>query len=166
MHPAKTPELTALLAPALNAARDAAEVAKAALDTGDTTDKNYAATIREEYESLRDKAVSELSMSTINTLFAKADEAIDSGDAATIDLLRNSWDVAQHPLATQLCEVDTQIRELEDELTSLRAARNELASRAMVAGLTQYQLAKAVGRSETTVHGWRAAHMKKQYKLA
>lgn len=110
MHPAKTPELTALLAPALNAARDAAEVAKAALDTGDTTDKNYAATIREEYESLRDKAVSELSMSTINTLFAKADEAIDSGDSATIDLLRNSWEVAQHPLATQLFESSPRLK--------------------------------------------------------
>lgn len=110
MHPAKTPELTALLAPALNAARDAAEVAKAALDTGDTTDKNYAATIREEYESLRDKAVSELSMSTINTLFAKADEAIDSGDIATIDLLRNTWEVAQHPLATQLFESSPRLK--------------------------------------------------------
>ena len=110
MHPAKTPELTALLAPALNAARDAAEVAKAALDTGDTADKNYAATIREEYESLRDKAVSELSMSTINTLFAKADEAIDSGDAATIDLLRNTWEVAQHPLATQLFESSPRLK--------------------------------------------------------
>lgn len=110
MHPAKTPELTALLAPALNAARDAAEVAKAALDTGDTADKNYAATIREEYESLRDKAVSELSMSTINTLFAKADEAIDSGDIATIDLLRNTWEVAQHPLATQLFESSPRLK--------------------------------------------------------
>ena len=110
MHPAKTPELTALLAPALNAARDAAEVAKAALDTGDTADKNYAATIREEYESLRDKAVSELSMSTINTLFAKADEAIDSGDIATIDQLRNTWEVAQHPLATQLFESSPRLK--------------------------------------------------------
>lgn len=165
MYPTKTPELTALLAPALNAARDAAEVAEAALDTGDTADKNHAATIREEYESLRDKAVSELGMSTVSTMFAKADEAIDAGDIATIDLLRNTWEVAHHPLATHLCEVDAQIRELEDELTSLRAARNELTSRAMVAGLTQYQLAKAVGRSETTVHGWRAAHMRNQYKL-
>lgn len=166
MHPAKTPELTAQLAPALNAARDAAEVAKAALDTGHTADKNYAEAIREQYESLRDKAMSDLGMSTVNTLFAKADAAIDSGDINAIDLLRNSWEVAQHPLATQLCEVDTQIRELEDELASLRSSRNELVSRAMVAGLTQYQLAKAVGRSETTVHGWRAAHMQKQYKLA
>lgn len=110
MHPKNTPELTAQLAPALNAARDAAEVAKAALDTGDTADKNYAATIREEYESLRDKAVSELSMSTINTLFAKADEAIDSGDIATIDLLRNTWEVAQHPLATQLFESSPRLK--------------------------------------------------------
>jgi len=166
MHPKKTPELTAQLAPALNAARDAAEVAKAALDTGKTADKNYAEAIREQYEALRDKAMSDLGMSTVNTLFAKADAAIDSGDINAIDLLRNSWNVAQHPLATQLCEVDTQIRALEDELTSLRSSRNELVSRAMVAGLTQYQLAKAVGRSETTVHGWRAAHMQKQYKLA
>lgn len=166
MHPKKTPELTAQLTPALNAARDAAEVAKAALDTGKTDDRNYAEAIREQYKSLRDKAVSELGMSTVNTLFAKADAAIDSGDINAIDLLRNSWEVAQHPLATQLCEVDTQIRELEDELASLRSSRNELVSRAMVAGLTQYQLAKAVGRSETTVHGWRAAHMQKQYKLA
>ena len=110
MYPNKTPELTALLAPALNAARDAAEVAKAALDTGNNADKNYAATIREEYESLRDKAVSELGMSTVSTMFAKADQAIDAGDIATIDLLRNTWEVAQHPLATQLFESSPRLK--------------------------------------------------------
>ena len=151
MQPAKTPELTAMLAPALNAARDAAETMESALDTGRPGDREIAFAARDRYESLRDDVLKKLKMTTIQDVFVSADAAVTTGNVNTVNLLRNTWGVAEHPAVTRMREADDEVKALEDELAKARARRAELTSKAISVGVSQYQLAKATGRNESSI---------------
>lgn len=159
MRPAKTPELMELITPALNEARNAAQTMESARDTGYRADREFAFEVRGKYESLRDDVLKKLDMSSIRSLFLSADAAIESGDISAIDLLRDSWGIAEHPAVERLREVDSTIRNLEAELDELRSTRAELAARALNAGITQYHLAQSIGRSESSIHGWRKSYL-------
>ena len=166
MYPAKTPELTAILAPALNAARDAAETMESALDTRRFDDHEVACTARDTYESLRDDVLKKLTMTTIKDVFTSADAAIASGDINAVCLLCNTWGVDEHPTVTRLREADDEVRDLEDKLTQARERRAELTNSALRAGVTQYQLAKATDRNESDISLWRRSHLRRKKKLA
>lgn len=162
MYPTKTPELTEILTPALNAARDAAQTMESARDTGKIDDLDFAYTVRGTYESKRDEALKKLKMTTIKDIFTSADAAIESGDISTIDLLRHTWNVEEHPTVTHLRDADNEVKSLEEELARARARRAELTSKALNAGITQYQLAKSTGRNESSISSWRQSHLRRK----
>lgn len=162
MRVQKTPELAKMLAPALNAAHDAAQTMESALDTGRPDDREFAFEVRSTYEELRDDVLKKLKMPTIKNLFLSADAAIDSGDIHAVDLLRNTWKVAEDPLVTHLREADDEVKSLEAELTRARERRGEIASWALSAGITQYELAKSIGRNESSISSWKQSYLQKK----
>lgn len=155
MYPLKTPELTQLLTPVLGAAHDAAKTMETALNTAHLNDRNYAFTVRNAYESLRDETLKKLKMTAIDDLFRSADAAIDAGDINAIDVLRHTWKVAEHPAALRLRAADSEVKSLENKLVQARIRRNEATSQALNTGLSQYQLAQFTERNISTISAWR-----------
>ena len=162
MIPMKTPELMAVLTPALNAALEAAKAMQAARESGSETDTENVLYCRRAYGKLRDKALNQLDMATVRDAFKQADSAVDLGDVDAALLVLDQWEVAEHPTVTALREADEHIRLLEAELEQLRVERGKLTSAAMEAGITRYRMSKATGRSQVTVAAWRQADLQRK----
>ena len=159
MQPQKTPELIKILAPALNAALDAAQTMESARDTGRLDDLNFAHTVRSEYEALRDEALKKLNMTVIKDLFYSADAAINAGDMNAIAILRSTWGIQEHYAITRLRHADEKVKDLETQLTQARAQRTELTSSALRAGFSRYQLAQSLNRDTSTISSWRQSDL-------
>lgn len=56
--------------------------------------------------------------------------------------------------AEQVVAADREVRELEDQLVACKSRRDALARAALEAGASKYSLAKATGRTISSVQRW------------
>lgn len=165
MQPRVTPRISTTLTPALYSALNVAKSRKALQDEYSDLDADLVLTLRQSYNTCRNRALEELDMTTIVDLFEAVDAAVEACDEQAIKVLMDRWGVRPHEYVTQLCGVTETIKRREEELKTLRERRNELTSAAMTAGITQYRLSQATGYSSSTIGTWRNAFLGAQSSI-
>ena len=151
----KTPELIDALHPLFDAADTVCYHATVYKDSHNPMDKDSLdRSILYVFDHHADILYENFPLRAIKTLIAQLRSAALDTDQVTISVLADAWDVKEHPWITELINLDDDVTFAEEVLAHLREDRARLTKKILKSGVSQYRIAEALNRRQSSVASW------------